>query len=137
MYIQYIQSIFEKYVYKWLEIALDYGIDETNYWNMTLAEVIRAIESKKRQQKLQAQERASYDYILASLITKGVSIVLGSKESFPQIQEAYPKLFDDLQEIREEEIQKKKIDLSVIRLKQFTQSWNNRFHKEVSKQINE
>ena len=104
---------------------------------MTPAEITRSIESKNRVRKIESQERASYDYILASLITKGVSIVLGSKESFPQIQEAYPKLFDDLQEIREEAIQKKKIDLSVIRLKQFTQSWNNRFHKEVSKQINE
>ena len=104
---------------------------------MTPAEITRFIESKNRVRKIESQERASYDYILASLITKGVSIVLGSKESFPQIQEAYPKLFDDLQEIREEEIKKKKIDLSVIRLKQFTQSWNNRFHKEVSKQINE
>ena len=104
---------------------------------MTPAEITRSIESKNRVRKIESQERASYDYILASLITKGVSIVLGSKESFPQIQEAYRKLFDDLQEMREEEIEKKKIDLSVIRLKQFAQSWNNRFHKEVSKQINE
>lgn len=104
---------------------------------MTPAEITRSIESKNRVRKIESQERASYDYILASLITKGVSIVLGSKESFPQIQEAYPKLFDDLQEMREEEIKQKKIDLSVIRLKQFTQSWNNRFHKEVPKQINE
>lgn len=127
----------EEFIYKLLESSLDYGITELDFWEMTPAEITRSIESKNRVRKIESQERASYDYILASLITKGVSIVLGSKESFPQIQEAYPKLFDDLQEIREEEIQQKKIDLSVIRLKQFTQSWNDRFHKEVPKQINE
>lgn len=60
--------MFSDYVYKWLETALDEGIKEQEFWNMTLAEVIRAVESNRRVYKQKAQEKASYDYILADLI---------------------------------------------------------------------
>ena len=122
--------LFEKYAYKWLEIALDYGIDETNYWNMTLAEVIRAIESKKRKQKLQAQERASYDYILADLIGRSISRIYSSSSKMPTIQEVYPSLFDTAE--IEEQKQQKQMELSVLRFKMFAQSHNNKIKKGVA-----
>ena len=124
--------LFEKYVYKWLEIALDYGIDETNYWNMTLAEVIRAIESKKRQQKLQAQERASYDYILADLIGRSVSRIYSNSTRLPQIYEVYPTLFDGAE--MEEQKQQKQMEISAIRFKLFAQSYNKKHTTEVAKE---
>ena len=123
--------LFEKYAYKWLEIALDYGIDETNYWNMTLAEVIRAIESKKRQQKLQAQERASYDYILADLIGRSVSRIYSNSTRLPQIYEVYPTLFDGVE--MEEQKQQKQMEISAIRFKLFAQSYNKKHTTEVAK----
>lgn len=105
---------------------------------MTPGEVIRQIESKNRIRRIEAQEKASYDYILAQLITKGVSIVLGSKEQFPEVVEVYPSLFKDIQEEQQEKIQKQKDNLSALRFKQFAQSYNNKFkNKEVSKKINE
>ena len=122
----------EKYAYKWLEVALDYGIDETNYWNMTLAEVIRAIESKKRQQKLQAQERASYDYILADLIGRSVSRIYSNSTHLPQIYEVYPTLFDDAE--MEEQKQQKQMEISAIRFKLFAQSYNKKHTAEVEKE---
>lgn len=124
--------LFEKYAYKWLEIALDYGIDETNYWNMTLAEVIRAIESKKRQQKLQAQERASYDYILADLIGRSVSRIYSNSTRLPQIYEVYPTLFDGVE--MEEQKQQKQMEISAIRFKLFAQSYNKKHTTEVAKE---
>ena len=124
--------LFEKYVYKWLEIALDYGIDETNYWNMTLAEVIRAIESKKRKQKLQAQERASYDYILADLIGRSVSRIYSNSTRLPQIYEVYPTLFDGVE--MEEQKQQKQMEISAIRFKLFAQSYNKKHTTEVAKE---
>lgn len=124
--------LFEKYAYKWLEIALDYGIDETNYWNMTLAEVIRSIESKKRQQKLQAQERASYDYILADLIGRSVSRIYSNSTRLPQIYEVYPTLFDGVE--MEEQKQQKQMELSAIRFKLFAQSFNKKHNMEVAKE---
>lgn len=124
--------LFEKYAYKWLEIALDYGIDEINYWNMTLAEVIRAIESKKRQQKLQAQERASYDYILADLIGRSVSRIYSNSTRLPQIYEVYPTLFDGVE--MEEQKQQKQMEISAIRFKLFAQSYNKKHTTEVAKE---
>ena len=124
--------LFENYAYKWLESALDYGIDETNYWDMTLAEVIRAIESKKRQQKLQAQERASYDYILADLIGRSVSRIYSNSTRLPQIYKVYPTLFDGAE--MEEQKQQKQMELSAIRFKLFAQSYNKKHTTEVAKE---
>lgn len=104
---------------------------------MTPGEVSRLAKSRSRVRRLEAQEKASYDYILANLIIKGVSMTLGSKGSFPTIEEAYPSLFDDMVEKRNEEIQQQKINLSALRFRQFAQSYNNKFkHKEVPKKIN-
>lgn len=83
---------------------------------------------------LEAKEKASYDYILASLIVKGVSITLGDKTPFPTIQEAYPGVFDDVVKEQEDKIQQQKIELSTLRFRQFAQSYNDRFkNKEVPK----
>lgn len=125
--------MFENYAYKWLECALDYGIAECDYWNMTLAEAIRQIESKKRQQKAQAQEKASYDYILADLVGRSVSRIYSQSAEMPQIADVYPLLFDK-QEV-EQQRQQKQNELSVLRFKQFANTFNKRFG-EV-KQANE
>ena len=50
------------YVYLWLANALDYGISEQEFWEMTLAELERAIESKRRVEKQRAQEKASLNF---------------------------------------------------------------------------
>jgi hypothetical protein len=101
---------------------------------MTPGEVIRAIESKNRLIKIEAQEKATYDYIQATLIVKGVSICLGDKSSFPTLQEAYPGVFDEVIEEQKEKAQEQKMQLSALRFKQFAQSYNNNFkNKEVPK----
>lgn len=101
---------------------------------MTPAEVRRFVESRNRVRKIETQEKASCDYILASLIVKGVSITLGDKSSFPTIQEAYPGVFDDIAKAQEEKIQEQKMNLSALRFKQFAQSYNDRLkNKEVPK----
>ena len=114
-----------------LDTALDYGITEEQFWDMTFAEIERAIKSANRVRKLQAQEKATYDYILANLITKGVSKVLGDKSSYPSIEEAYPGVFDDI--IAEKKAEEHRMNLSALRFKQFAQSYNSNFkNKEVA-----
>ena len=101
---------------------------------MTPGEVNRSIESRNRIKRMETQEKASYDYILANLIVKGVGITLGSKASFPSLQESYPGVFDDVIKEQEEKIQEQKTNLSALRFRQFAQSYNNRFkNKEVPK----
>ena len=116
-----------------LDRALDYGITEDQFWDMTFAEIERAVNSKVRILKLQAQEKATYDYILAQLITKGVSKVLGDKSDFPSIEETYPGVFDDVIAERKAKAEEQKMNLSALRFKQFAQSYNSNFkNKEVA-----
>ena len=117
-------------MYKWLEAALDYGITEDQFWNMTIAELERAINSKRRVQKLEAQEKAAYHYILADLIGKSVARVYSSTIAMPDISEAYPTLFDSI-EIQEKK-QEKKDELSALRFRQFADAHNNKIKKEAA-----
>lgn len=126
----------EEFIDRLLSSALDFGISEMDFWEMTPGEVDRSIQSKIRVRKIETQERASYDYILANLIVKGVNLSLGGKGEFPSIEEAYPGIFDDRIAARNEEIQEQKMNLSALRFKQFAQSYNRKF-KEVPKKINE
>jgi hypothetical protein len=100
---------------------------------MTFAEIHRAVDSKIRVRRLEAQEKASYDYILAQLIAKGVSQVLGDKSKYPTIEEVYPGLFDDVIEEKKAQVEERKMNLSALRFKQFAQSYNDSLkNKEVA-----
>ena len=98
---------------------------------MTLAEVNRAADSKIRMTKIEDEKKASFDYILADLIGRSVSRIYNSSNKMPTISEAYPLLFN--KEDEEEAVQKKKNELSVLRFKQFANTYNNKFNKEVAK----
>lgn len=92
---------------------------------MTYAEIERAIQSRQRRLKREAQERASHDYILADLIGRSVSRIYSSTAKLPDISEAYPSLFDT-QEIKQKK-QEEKNKLSALRFKQFTDLFNAKF----------
>lgn len=109
-----------------LNNALDYGISEFDFWSMTPGELNRLVESKDRVHKLEAQEKAKFDYIHASLIGRAVSTVLSSGAKFPQIEEVYPSLFN-INQKKEEEKQQVLDQLSALRFKQFAQSYNKKF----------
>lgn len=96
---------------------------------MTLAELERAIESKKRQQKLAAQEKATMDYILADLIGRSIGRLYSSSATLPEISAVYPSLFDNQQ--IEEAKSAKRAELSALRFKQFAKFHNDKF-KEVA-----
>ena len=107
------------------------GISEHDFWNMTLAELERAFASRKRQLRTEAQEKATYDYILADLIGRSIGRLYSSSAKLPDIAEMYPALFDseDIKAKREE----KQAELSALRFKQFADSYNKRFKGSVNK----
>ena len=123
--------MFEKYAYQWLNTALDCGITENAYWDMTLAEVIRAIESYKRRYKAAERQQAAFDYILADAVGRSVSRVYSSSNTMPKLYELYPTLFDS-DEIKAQE-QARRDELSVLRFKQFAQAHNDKYNQEVAK----
>lgn len=94
---------------------------------MTIAELERAIKSKQKQQRLAAQEKASYDYILADLVGRSIGRVYSSANKYPDISSVYPSLFDS-QEIEEKKAAQK-AELSAIRFKQFATFHNSRIKK--------
>jgi hypothetical protein len=110
---------------KWLDSALDMGISEYEFWEMTLAELTRAMQSKNRVKKMQAQEQATFDYILADLIGRSIGRIYSSSTTIPEISAVYPSLFDskDIEEKKAE----KKAELSALRFKQFANSFNAKY----------
>lgn len=92
---------------------------------MTLAELERLIQSKKRINQKQEQEKASFDYILADLIGRSVSRIYNNSNKMPTIAEAYPSLFNS--EEVEEKLQAQRDKLTAIRFKQFVNAFNTRF----------
>ena len=122
-------------MYEWLDIALDWGISEEEFWDMTLAELQRLLNSKKRTLIAQQKEKATFDYILADLIGRSVSRIYSSSSKMPEINKVYPTLFDS-DEI-EEAIQKKKDELSAVRFKQFAENFNKRFKQKQQQQKEE
>ena len=97
---------------------------------MTLAELTRAFLSHNREAKRKAQEKASFDYALADLIGRSVGRLYNKNASMPEISEMYPTLFDSQAILQKK--QEKKAELSVLRFKQFAQSYNQKY-KEAAK----
>lgn len=92
---------------------------------MTIAELERAFQSKRRIQEAKEKEKAVYDYILADLIGRSMARLHSSTNKMPDISDAYPWLFDS-EEIQEKK-QEKKDELSALRFKLFAQSHNQKF----------
>lgn len=113
------------YIYSWLDNALDAGISEFDFWQMTISEFERLLKSKKRIQEAKEKERAVFDYILADMIGRSVARVHSSANKMPEISDAYPWLFES-EEIQEKR-QEKKDELSAMRFKLFALSHNKKF----------
>ena len=103
------------------------GISESDFWNMSFAELDRALSSKKRLLMIQAKEKATFDYILADIVGRSVARIYSSSNKLPEIAEIYPAIFDS-EEIAQKK-QEKKIELSALRFKQFTESYNKKFRE--------
>ena len=116
--------LFSELVYGWLNNALDCGITEETFWNMTIAEYSRAIESRNRTYTLQLQEKASFDYILADLIGRSVGRLQSSSIHMPTIETAYPSIYDT-EEMREQR-EKLRMEQSAMRFMKFAALYENK-----------
>lgn len=102
---------------------------------MTLAEINRAIESYARVQKTQAQEKATFDYILGDLVGRSLARAFSSDVKYPEIYEAYSSLFEE--EIIEAKRQERQMELSALRLKQFAESFNKKVKEKEDSKLDE
>lgn len=124
--------LYSDYVYDWLDNALDFGISEEEFWNMTIAELTRAIKSKERIKRIEAKEKATYDYILSAMMARGVQAAIVGGEGLPDIVEIYPGIFVEEIKDKHNKTQAIKDELSALRFKQFANFHNKKINKEVA-----
>lgn len=85
-----------------LQPALNLGLLEKDFWDMTKAEIERYMEGAVWRMKTKAQ----FDYMLADLFGVSAMRILDSNVNFPTVEQAYPFLFEDkeIQKKSEEEV---------------------------------
>ena len=110
-----------------LNDALDLGLTEAQFWDMTFAELDRYANSKQRVEMRAAQEKATFDYILGDLIGRSIARLYNQSNKYPDIGEVYPTLF----EAHIEKQQEKQAELFAARFKQFAQNHNQKFKEGV------
>lgn len=92
-----------------LQPAINVGLNEFDFWEMTVAEIERYLEGALWRIKTKAQ----FDYSLANLFGASISRLLDSNAEFPPIYQVYPHLFE------EEKVEEEKQDIAI------TNSMNN------------
>lgn len=79
--------------------AVEMGIPATEYWSMTLDEIITQVEANKNIQERERKERAMFDYVSQRL----ASFAFNDPSKMPKFDEAYgflnPK--DEVEEMPE------------------------------------
>lgn len=80
-----------------LQPAINMGLDEFKFWDMTVAEIERYLDGALWRMKTKAQ----FDYSLADLLGASMGRLLDSGIEFPSIYQVYPHLFEE-EKIEEE-----------------------------------
>lgn len=101
-----------------LQPALNMGLSEFDFWDMTKAEIERYLEAALWRMKLKAQ----FDYSLADLFGASVARLFGNEDNFPSIHQVYPHLFEE--EIIEEEKQEQIATNSINNFMAFAMTHN-------------
>ncbi len=90
---------------------------------MTVAEIQRYIDGAIWRMKSQAQ----FDYSLANLIGISVARIMSNDVKYPQIEDVYPDLFEDIiKEKRRQKEEEIKINQSVNNFMAFAMKHNSR-----------
>lgn len=109
-----------------LQPAINLGLPEREFWEMTVAEIQRFMKGAEWQFKTKAQ----FDYMLGNLIGISVARVISKDATYPPIEEVYPTLFEkpsqeDIQRAEEE----KKVTNSTNRFLEFAMKHNAQFNR--------
>lgn len=80
-----------QYIQEFLQPSINLGLDESKFWDMTIAELERWQEGALSRMKTQAQ----FDYMLANLIGISVARIYKNNLQYPTIEKVYPELFKE------------------------------------------
>ena len=93
---------------------------------MTVGELSRWIESKRRVVEIELKEKASFNYIQADLIGRSIARIYSKNSKMPPIEEVFPTLFTK-DELEEQEMERRD-KLSIMRFEQFALAHNQKFN---------
>jgi hypothetical protein len=118
-------------VYAHLQPCINIGLEESKFWDMTVAELIRYEEGAHWRMK----QRAQFDYTLANLIGVSSARMMSKDVVFPSVEEVYPTLFSKSQAEKDaEEKQRQEEELatqnSVNRFMEFALKHNSMMRRE-------
>lgn len=91
---------------------------------MSIGEIVRRAKSYERTYQRKLKDKASFDWILGNLIGISVGRCLSSDDTYPELYEAYPTIFDN-KEI-EEQKQKEQDERSAANFLAFAAAHNLR-----------
>ncbi len=120
--------MFSDKVDSYLANALDIGLREHEFWDMTFVELENYFDSRRRVMKAEREEKATFDYILGDLIGRSLARIYNAQNEYPKIYEIYPTIFNK-QEIEQAEFDRR-MELSALRLQEFTKSFNEKLSKK-------
>lgn len=111
-----------------LQPAINVGLAESDFWEMTKAEIERYMEGAVWRMRMQAQ----FDYKLADLIGVSVGRLIDNNIEMPEVQRAYSVIFDDeTPEAKEEREQTAKMESSINNFLAFANRHNAKLSKGV------
>lgn len=104
------------------------GLDESKFWDMTVAEIQRYMEGAVWRMRSQAQ----FDYTLANLIGVSTARIMSNGVEMPPIEQVYPNLFEEEKEESViQAIEDKKMEDSKNRFLEFALQHNARLKRRV------
>lgn len=113
---------------KLLQPAINMGLSEFDFWNMTKAEIERYLEGAIWRMRSKAQ----FDYCLADLIGISVARVMSNDVTYPPIEQIYPNLFDQDIKVEKERLEEEvRIQDSTNRFMEFALKHNAKIREGV------
>ena len=115
---------FESHMNELRDRCMSIGMREEDFYNSTLAQVTRYVESYNKQQEEQLQEKAYFDYQLANLIGMSVARLLSKDAKYPTFEKAYPFISNTQPKEVEEEWE---MEVQHNKLREWAEQMNKKF----------
>ena len=108
-----------------LDQSILLGLDEQQFWDMTVAEVVRWSKGVAYRKTQQSKEIASITHLLPRIISLSIGKMFDNKIEYPTIDQVFPELFES----DPEEERRKQIERSSAQIIQFANSHNLRLQE--------
>ena len=117
----------EEVILSLLDQAIKIGLDERDFWEMTIAEVGRWSEGVAHRKNQSNKEVANMMWLLPQLISSAIGSLFDKNATYPRIEEVFPDLFENDPEVEK----RKKMERSAINIIQFANSPKQHFKRDV------